>query len=236
MMFDITSIPKIMRHHRWDNGARLMDLWFSRASAVAPSYGSPDTQTIRMNSWVLTFPRAKAVYDQIMRERIWANTAAQRQIAVMLRRNGLLRSQLQSLEFGNLATSISILDKDYVNQRVVNFGLSDMDDMTAALGNFAFRVVVSGGITPKPGSSRYIVTISEVGVYLRDSYDFNGTQFLGFWDDKKNSVSMLNPIAGFPVTNDDFRSWRINIGKGGDFLIFSDLLRIKLTTPDSFEI
>ncbi len=89
---------------------------------------------------------------------------------------------------------------------------------------------------PIPKSPRFKVTISEVGVYIRDSYDFNGSQFLGFWDDKDNSVSMINPLSGTSVSNDDFHSWRVKTGKGGDFLVFSDLLRTFLPNPDFFNI
>lgn len=236
MSFSITSIPKIMRHHGWGNGARLMEIWFSRVRTSAPAYGSPETQTIRMSSWVLTFSRAKKVYNQIMSERIWANPAAQREITAMLRKKGLLSSAPQSRPFGDLTSSVPMLDTDYVNQRVVGFGLSDEDDMAMALGNFAFRIVVAGEVMPISKSPRFKVNISEVGVYIRDSYDFNGSQLLGFWDDKDNSFSVTNLLSGTLVSNDDFRSWRAKTGRGGDFLVFSDLLRTRLPNPDSFDI
>jgi hypothetical protein len=71
--FDITKIPGIMRNKSWRNGARLMETWFSRPRATAPAYGAPETATIRMDTWVLAFPRARQVYDQLVRERVWAN-------------------------------------------------------------------------------------------------------------------------------------------------------------------
>jgi Family of unknown function (DUF6402) len=171
-----------------------------------------------------------------MRDRIWANPAAQREIAIMLKKKSLLSSALQSRPFGELAFPVPALDADYINQRVVSFGMSDLDDMAAALGNFAFRIVVSGGVMPIPKSPKFRVTIAEVGVYIRDSYDFNGSQLLGFWNDKDSSVSMTNPLSGTSVSNEDFRVWRTKNGKGGDFLVFSDLLRTRLPTPDSFDI
>ncbi len=58
----------------------------------------------------------------------------------------------------------------------VSFGLTDLDDLSAALGNFAFRVAVAGGVTFVSGS-KHLVTLSEVGIYVRDSFDFNGDQF-----------------------------------------------------------
>ncbi len=154
----------------------------------------------------------------------------------MLRTNGQLTPVPQTRAFGNLAAPTPTLDADYVNYRVVSFGSSDLDDMAAALGNFTFRVVVAGGVAPIPKSPRFNVTVAEVGVYIRDSYDFNGTQFLGFWDDKKRTVSMVNPLAGTSVSNDDFRAWRTANGKGSDLLVYSDVLRTRLSTPDTFEV
>jgi len=235
MAFSITTIPKIMRAKGWANGARLMEGWFSRPSATAPAYGTPESQTIR-TTWVLSFARAKFVYDQIMRERIWANPAAQKEIAKLLRKKQLLSSVPRSAAFGNLSAPVTTVDLDYINQRVVGFGSSDLDDMSAALGNFAFRVAVAGGVTPIPRASRFEVIIAEVGVYVRDSYDFNGDQFLGFWDDQDNAMSMINPLSGTRVTNSDFRAWRDRNGKGGDFMVYSDLIKMRLAVPEVFSI
>lgn len=236
MAFSITNIPTIMRHNKWANGARLMEIWFSNPAAIAPNYGPPETQTIRMMAWALTFPRARQVFDELIRNKIWCNSAAQKEIAFMLRRKGLLNSTPSRKTFGRILMPAQILDADYVNQRVVSFGVSDLDDMSAALGNFVFRVVVAGEVTPIAKSSRHRVTILEIGVCIRDTYDFNGSQFLGFWDDKDNSVSMLNPLSGSSVSNEDFCKWRTKTGKGGDFLIFSDVHRIRLANPDIFDI
>jgi len=230
--FDITKIPGIMRSKTWLNAARLMDSWFSRPSGVAPAYGPPDTATIRMDTWVLRFPRARQVYDQLIRERVWANVAAQREVGMMLRRKGLLAGAART--FGDLSRPVEMQDPDYVNYRVVSFGFSDLDDMSAALGNFAFRVLIAGSVAPAPGGARFQVTITEVGIYIRDSYDFNGDQDLGYWDDTDNSVSMINPLSGTKVTNADFRAWRAPNGRGGDFLVFSDVKRTTLRPPDSF--
>jgi hypothetical protein len=73
----VTSVPKIMRHHQWNNGARLLEIWLARPSATAPSYSMSVTHVIKMD-WVLKFARAKEVYDNLVAGRIWANAAAQR--------------------------------------------------------------------------------------------------------------------------------------------------------------
>lgn len=61
------------------------------------------------------------------------------------------------------------------------------------------------------------VEIGEVGIYVKDSYDFNGDQFLGFWDAKDNAVSMFNPLTGTSISNQDFRDWRKKIAKAVTF-------------------
>ncbi len=234
--FSITSIPKIMRSRGWANGARLMEIWFSGAGAVEPAYGPPDILTIRMSSWALTFSRAKDVYDQLMRERVWANDAARKMLAQRLQSKGLLTSDPQSRAFGSLTAPVPALETEYVNYRAVGGATDPLDDMFAALGKFSFRVVVAGGVAPVPSTPKVRVTITHVGVYIKDSYDFSGDQQLGTWDDKTNSVSKSPLASGNMVSNADFRAWRQQTGMGGDFLVFSDLLVTPLASPDEFDL
>jgi Family of unknown function (DUF6402) len=238
MSLTLTNIPRIMRRQHWFNGAALMDTWFSRPSAIKPKYSAPDTTTIEMDAWALKFVRAKEVYDKLIQERIWANAAALAVLAAMLRRNGLLTGAAR--RFGDLSQPASALHADQVNFRTV--GGKTLDDMLAALGHFAFYVSVAGEITPvveAPGAggsgplpAAYQVAITEIGVYIVDSFDFEGDQDLGYWDDSDNTVSGWNPLTGTSVSNSDFRDWRAKTGRGGDFLVYSDVKRTTLATPD----
>jgi len=63
MLSDLQNIPQVMRRRGWLNGARLLEVWFSRPQAAAPAYGPPDISTIRMDGWALTFQRARTVYE-----------------------------------------------------------------------------------------------------------------------------------------------------------------------------
>jgi hypothetical protein len=126
------------------------------------------------------------------------------------------------------------------------------------LGAFTFRVVVAGTVRPadrrKPGDGDDVghqVSINDVGIYIRDSYDFEGDQFLGYWDTgstylrpwgavdspqaakrmKYGKVSLSYFQGGERIENADFRKWRMQTGKGGDFLVFSNLKRF--TPPGS---
>jgi len=246
MLSDLTNIPRVMRGLGWLKGARLLEIWFSRPRAVFPAYSSPDTTTIRMDSWALTFPRARQVYDQLIKERIWSNTPARAVVARMLRNKGLLTRLQQT--FGHLSDPVPTQDPDYVNERPAG-GYTSFDDMTAALGNFNFRVVIAGTVAPLTASlpASYQVQIREVGVYIRDSFDFEGNQYLGCWSDNPDGFSpVMPPSSGeefmptglifAPVGNRDFRAWRDQKGRGGDYLVFSDIKRVVLSPPDAFAI
>lgn len=129
--------------------------------------------------------------------------------------------------------------------------IGPMDDLRAALANFTFRVVVAGSVEPemidrqvasgtpvKVASGNYLVTIEEVGIYVKDSYDFNDAtgedQDLGNWNMESNTVGRTGLNGGFNVHNSDFRKWRAANQKGGDFLVYSDLRVLRQTSNNTF--
>ena len=234
--FSITMLPGIMTAKGWTKGAELMNKWFARSAKIAPDYGSPDTTTITMQ-WLLGFKRASDVFDKLVADRIWQNEPARKAIAKMLAdKNMLIPNSCFTNPFGEFSRTVDKLDSDYINQRVL--GMSwDLDDLNAALANFVFNVVVAGRVSSDDKAGKgYIVEIDQVGVYMKDSYDFVGSQFLGYWDPSDNSVSMLNPFSGNAVHNLDFANWRTANGMGGDFRVFSDLKLIPQKAPFSFRI
>ena len=40
----------------------------------------------------------------------------------------------------------------------------------------------------------------------------------------------------YEVQNDDFRAWRSRNGRGGDFMVLSDVHRVRLTTPVTISV
>jgi Family of unknown function (DUF6402) len=252
-MFPVELCPEVMRHFGLVQGRRLMETWFSRNPAHAPFYSAPPV-AISID-WVLRFARAKDVYEQLMKDSIWINEPAQIEIGRVLQRNGFLGSS--PAKFGDLWRPVADLDDDYINQRPVT-GYEGIDDLAAALGAFDFRVVVGGSVDPvniidgRTGNvigRRHDVTIEDVGVYIRDSYDFEGDQFLGWWtypdhyeywvdDDVDTGRGKVRYpygyVLGMPfqggelLTNEEFKKFRKKRNKGGDFLVYSDLKRHKV--------
>lgn len=231
----LQRIPSVMNRKGWRVGAALMQRWFASGANANPLQGVPDTMSVKMDSWVLTFPRAMAAYRLLMEGRVWSNAPAKVAIGALLRQRGLLGSTIRT--FGDFSLPVPQLDQDYIQFRPVGYPILDpVDDLFAALGKFTFRIVVKGDVSPQ-WPARHQVTIRQVGIYGRDSYDFNGDQSLGYWDLDNAAVAKFPFTDRFvEITNADFRNWRQSTQKGGDFLVFSDLKIEKLASPDAFII
>jgi hypothetical protein len=233
--YDITQIPAIMRTKGWTRSAALMDHWFKSAANNDPAKGAPDTTTITM-AWVLGFSRAATVYNDMLAQKVWANPAAQREIAADLGKQGLLVGQAKA--FGGPAYDVVRLDEHYVQERSVLYNIVNQffsDELIATLGNFPFRVAVGGQIVPK--KSQHTIQIEKVWIYVRKPYTFNDRkpgedELLGRWSDSGGPEAPL----GTNVRNSTFRSWRTANGKGGDFLIFSHPNELTRSPPDTFDI
>jgi hypothetical protein len=245
---DITLIPGIMRSKGWGNGARLQDIWFSRPPNASPTRGIPDTATIRMDGWALTFARCAQALQTMTTNRVWCGDEARRNLGRILQRQGKLTASRTT--FGNLSLPVPQLDSDSViaDLWVESSMLGPLDDMYVALGGFAIKAVVAGTVIPtavavpsmtsssrpRTTAPRHSVQIEEVGFFIRDSFDFNGDQPLGFWS--TTDVSRA-PGRGYDwVSNATYREWRAANGHGGDFIAFSDLKRIRRSPPDTVEI
>ena len=208
----VIDIPGIMDAKKWDVGAALMRHWFSLDSKTPTT---PNETIVTMN-WVLSFERAKQVYDKIFSEKQYVNEAAQKQIVAMIKRT------LKGTEgsFCPLNRPASQVESDYVNTRPVGSLFDPLDDMYAALGKFNLRMAVSGYVKGK------CAFVTSVGVYVRDSYDFVGNQSLGYWN-SRTKYAGGNFLKGDKVTNESFREHASKTGRGADFLVYSD---IKITT------
>lgn len=224
------NIPKVMRKKNWTRGAQLMETWLSRPPAIAPGYGTPVTDVIKM-IWALGFVRANDVWHSILEDKAWTEDYARTELGGVLLRTGYLRGQYAAKPFGDLTQPAVEVHKTHIDYFNVGYAMSRegspiVDDMTAALGNFAFWMAVAGTIESIQPNVSYKVTVEEIGVYVKDSYDFNGDQYLGAWSD--DDFSLLGNPDTDGIYNDTFRDFRDKSGRGGDFLVFSDVLRFPL--------
>ena len=220
----LTQIPRVMRANHWEVAAQLMEKWFNDPANSDPFVGIPDTTTLKMDSWVLSFKRVRRIYEKMLSKKIWLNKKAQPVIVHQLKKQGKLGPQ--KTEFGDFYRPVPLIDKEYIQYRKVGRLWNPTDDLFAALGRLTLRMAIKGVVTPT-ATGGHAIHIKKVGIYVRDSYDFNGPQHLGYWNLAKN-YGGKNFFRGTKVKNADFREWRTQQGRGGDYLVFSDIKIIQL--------
>lgn len=266
MSLTLTNIPTIMRAQGWTRGATLMSKWLAGPPAIVPHYASTDTSTIRMRWVLgYRRPRElyDSIFDDqiwaneaargLLRKRLvrWGKLGSSRQtFDQTMRPPSILESEYINYRsygggysgysgyYGSSGYSSSGYSGSVDRVQAANNAsgqATGLSDLVAALGAFNFRVVLAGSVTPT-SSGQYQVEVTKVGVYLRDSFDFEGFQFLGFWDDSDNSVSAFNPFSGTAVYNSTFRDYRSQNNNGGDMLVFSDVLVTTLHQPHTFTL
>lgn len=127
----------------------------------------------------------------------------------------------------------------YISDEKINsYGITPIG---SSLGRYSLRIVVDGTLYNNT------VTISNIGFYVRDTYDFVGSQLggLGCWGKKPNRT--FPQIGGLcpkgtsggenmrSINNKDYRQFNLNNNKEenyGNFLVFSNIHTI--STNQSF--
>ena len=228
---DVTKIPKIMRANGLFKGAALLEKWFAappfeKKTGGPNNFGVPELSVITM-PFALGFQRTQAIFEVMVSEQVWFNQNAQPIMKAKVRQIVAASSGAMQIDLANRpATELHEL---HVNFSRVNMNATDpLDDLSAALGNFALYVFPLKISVDTPTRT---ATLQQVGFHVYDSFDFNGNQALGYWRDSDNSISRLPPPGTDPVSNEDFRIWRRDNGRGGDFAIYSDILAFELPSP-----
>lgn len=243
-MVAVTDIPKIMDANRWPVAATLLRRWFAAAANSIPSKGLPCLEIVTMD-WVLSFERVKAAYSGIFDQGLWKNQNARNEMRKVLQRKGRMLTAASSA-YTRADVRLPLSHPDHVQFVSVGGGSWDMaaapiDHLTAALARFNFHIVLMGLVAgpAKPGQTARF-HVHEVGVYVRDSYDFNDDagddQELGNWNATDNTVGRTWLNGGTTIKNSDFRKWRDKYKKGSDYLIFSDVRYTRLAKPEVIEL
>ncbi|UTA52742.1 DUF6402 family protein [Lysobacter soli] len=242
----MTELPSAMRHMGWITSARMMERWFASPAYVMPADRSKrpsiqqasqqqiDESIISMR-WASQFQRCRDAID-LARAQSFHTPAGMRRLRELLLADGWNGKGLHS--FGHYGMSAKQMEKKCQVNFVELGGVTDtLDDMYGALGEATLKVGIVGTGSSDGGQHRFHVDY--LGFYLVDTYDFNGHQYLGTWTDKRvltkgetlgagtyigrriYKARDDSPIAF--ITNGDFRDYRATSGRGGDFLVISDI-------------
>lgn len=144
--------------------------------------------------------------------------------------------------------------QQFLNQSFHNEGIPD--DLTGSIGSFNIFAAVRYAYF---NHSRRTAVVTDISVYVRDGFTFIDdvgatSQYLGHWNRSHVAVVPAHQLAAmanldgvnyavteknarakdsvlYPVRNKDFRDWQAQHGQGGEFVIYTDRLNIKLDPP-----
>jgi len=250
----LTRLPGAMDRMGWYTAGALMQRWFDNPAWTMPAeWKNPRTQPGSMSldashcddrivtmEWAMKFSSCRRAVE-VAAGRIATNNAID-----LLQRRLKAARWVPGAPFDLGFYGMSAIQMDAVSQvNIADLGdtLDTLDDMYGALGKATVKVGVVGTayseLDPVTNRARHYFKVAYLGFYIRDNYDFNGSQYLGTWTEnrvlsKSETILSLTPsgqsIIHFgqepfaAVSNPDFRNYRSKTGKGGDFVIYSDVL------------
>ncbi|MDE9429607.1 DUF6402 family protein [Xenorhabdus bovienii] len=254
-IFMLNEIPNSMKKMGWEMAPKIMRYWFERPKIeftqeekvrYIKEIDSIDIPKDRVNDsivkmeWAMNFNQVKEATEELVQK--WASP------------NGikLLKKRL-SVNSNKIGYSDSAIELDtyaQVNYKEIGSLTDTIDDYFGAIGKATLKLAVRGYVDKIKTKNVFIT--EGLGIYLKDSYDFfNPDEFLGVWSrDGVLSKVKTAVYMGFyndnmwrelatgeyskhvPVYNRNFREWQKKHNKGGDFIVFSDVLWISPLPKD----
>jgi hypothetical protein len=232
-----------------DKAHRLEDLpfeWLEQSKRLGPTVKSVVEELSDVYEFNGRVGRVKQALDQLSRGLIV--------LMERLEALGLLDAKKKLLkDGGRFFGDLPAIQLDYTSQfNRVDVGVSfmekafdELDDVYFALGSFSIKLAATALRTYSAHNGFPAIEISEIGLYVRDTYDFlnqqGKDQLLGYWSD--TGVTKPDPVEYFvtpktitrssksyvKVTNDSFNEHRRRTGKGGDFIAFSTVKRVPVS-------
>jgi hypothetical protein len=242
----IEMIPRAMRHMGWRVSAEMMERWLRSPAWVLPdtwkSNNPPDPRSlapaqldqrsVRMN-WAMSNPRVRVAMEELRGK--MANGPARKNLRDRV--DKLLRLPGQSVRFGSQSDSAVQLDQTCQSNWVAFGGALDtMDDLYGGIGKATLKVALIGEARRDTHTGKSALRVTHAGFYIRDTYDFSGHQYLGEWTESgvqsKTEMIATSVIDGLSFrwgkppghrSNYDFQTYRRLTGRGGDFVLYSDV-------------
>lgn len=265
MGFWLGDVPAVMRSKGWTVGAACMERWFERGAYIMTAAEKEAKVDYRQSpaslfelgiatmQWAMHIPRVRMAAEALRTG--WLTPRCVANLRSRLTRQGRLApdGQAQDFRFGDLAApTIEVNETCQANAQTVGGIFDPFDDYYAAIGRGTLNIAVTGQCRTEKGGGRLLV--DGLGVYLRDSYEFLGDQFLGYWNRSGVTSYAMNtediPVTAqagadgdwsigvgsvsttveryYGVSNKSFDDYRTAHSKGGDFIIFTDVMRLPL--------
>ena len=254
-IFRVTDIPTVMRDTlNWPKSSELMELWFSlparemtegeKEGKIKPKNFPPEyiNTTMFTWEWLDQFEAVKSAVNELLA--LLRTTNAERTIKSRIK-NWLAATP----ESGKITAPLDpvLLHSDWQFQKTtVGYDIGKVDDLYGSLGNFGlYTAITKCTVKRSLISHRRIAHIQEIGIYMKDTYDFREDQYLGHWGFDSFCISPVSGVLsradleihtksiniadgefvdGFG--NADYQEYRKRTSKGGDLLLFSNIKTI----------
>lgn len=210
----VILIPSIMKALNWKNSVRTQEDWFNSKRNYYPWDVNPSLSYFSLGN-LLQFKHFKEFYEEKINS--WKNNDAAlnslRNEIKKIKKNKLIQfptTEGQITEFGTFDSEIItkiIKPDEFKNKKIKTateriplfeeyyfytelYKISkfvELDDFYGAIANCNIRYAAKGILTSK--NKEIVVTIKKIGIYIKDGFDFTGSQGLGEWSYKNKTVS-----------------------------------------------
>lgn len=248
----LRKLPDVMKNMGWNTAAALMERWFTSPAfiwtqEIRDTYfdnpliikqGHYDDKIVKM-VWYLKFPGMKENVKELKAIYLTANS---KKLLLNRLRRANIRKDGDYLCPMNPESARELNAVCQIQTKSCGKVLDTINEIYGSLGEYFLQLAVIG-ILRVPKTGRAFFQIHKMGIYIKDVFEFNGPQFLGFWTKEKclGKAEILSiPFEGaaatqayraeqlrspvYSVHNSDFREWREKHNMGGDFIIYSDVL------------
>ncbi|MDC5842174.1 DUF6402 family protein [Vibrio europaeus] len=252
-VFTVIDIPDVMEYKLgWPKSAEVMRKWFSlpgRAMTdnekvgIEPYITTHTDSTIFSWQWLESFERVNKVKETLLSDKVLWSENAKDELKNCLRKSN---HDFTHSDIDNRSLTVMELHTNWQFQHSkVGYELGAVDDLYGSLGNFALYAAIQKAHFYEEDGQSYL-RVTEVAIYMRDTFDFIGVQYLGHWDHGGMGINVIggafnmrewqwrlpawNPKLGIidAFGNQDFREYRQACGKGGDLLLFSDIVTVDI--------
>jgi Family of unknown function (DUF6402) len=237
--FLVEDIRYIMRNKGWHTAAALQDFWFNGQERIAnPDLGYDYSggkayllENLVSMDWIIAnAPLGSGINSDIDELTNPSSILTSDGLSRLKRLVKRKRKEYSTDEFPLFDSKSSAEDlvADRIDANETSYSSNLDNEVYAVLGRFAIRSAAIG-YAVRVARGEFQVTVTGVGLFVVDSFDFAGEQMLGCWGrwDSGPSPSYGNECVG----NDDFRRYRILKKRGGDFIIKSDVKIYNFATP-----
>ncbi len=226
----ILDLPIIEAEIAGRDGAGIKEGWHEAAWQImqwttGPAGTEREKNAHREISWdiVDATPRGKKAHEAMRDPKNLFTENAKTGILSQLEADGKLKpgakfdytqGEMQDWHKGHFQHQ-TITDWDIVK----DFPSPRAEGQLASLGRFTVYAVPKGFVS-EDGKE---VHITGVGLSIRDSFDFEDSQYLGFWDRQGKSFSALPGVGPVYLDNDHFREFREKSGFGADYFVYTPM-------------